>query len=53
LPTAKNDVVRDLFRDHGFTLVSEDEQRALWRLDLANRAIEVPSYLTVRVASLV
>jgi FkbH-like protein len=53
VPTAKNDVVRNLYRDHGFTRVSEDGGATLWQLDLADSAIQPPAYLSVRLPSLV
>jgi FkbH-like protein len=53
LPTPKNDVVRNLYRDHGFTQVGSGDTATRWRLNLADSAIQAPPYLTVRLPSLV
>jgi predicted enzyme involved in methoxymalonyl-ACP biosynthesis len=49
LPTPKNDVSRDCYRDQGFERVSESDRGAtVWRLDLVSRSITPPAWLTVR-----
>jgi FkbH-like protein len=55
LPTAKNSMVRDLYRQHGFTLVEGDGRKGptTWELDLADARIDVPGWLAVRTPQLV
>lgn len=45
--TAKNALVRELYRDHGFTLVDSRDGDSLWELDLAQGAPVAPAWITV------
>jgi FkbH-like protein len=43
-PTPRNTPVRSLYHDHGFL---PDDVQGQWRLDLRDRLIEIPDWLTV------
>ena len=47
LPTPKNAPARDCYREHGFTLVTEESDGALWQLDLQGTSLETPHWLRV------
>jgi FkbH-like protein len=49
LPTKKNDLVKDFYKSHGFKLVEECEKGSLWELELGNRSIPAPEWVTCRV----
>ena len=52
LPTAKNEVVRGCYLEHGFELVSEDARgHVQWRLELDQATIHVPAWLAVQEPS--
>jgi FkbH-like protein len=49
VPTKKNALARDFFRDHGFRLLEEGAEGTVWALEAAAR-IECPSWIRLTVA---
>jgi predicted enzyme involved in methoxymalonyl-ACP biosynthesis len=50
IPTGKNELVRDLYSRHAFTLVEErPDGSQRWELDLTNASLAVPEWVTLRV----
>ncbi len=48
VPTPKNIPVRSIYKDHGFKLVSDgDDKRASWCLDLTSGNVEFPQWFQV------
>jgi FkbH-like protein len=49
LPTKKNDLVKDFYKSHGFTLIGEREKGSLWEFELNDGCIRTPEWITCRV----
>ena len=47
LPTNRNVPVRDLYEQHGFTAAETTEEGTRWRLDLADKSVDVPDWLDI------
>jgi FkbH-like protein len=50
LPTAKNAPAADFYRAHGFTPVEDREEGSRWELDLREKDVPCPEWITLRVA---
>ncbi|HEX8036246.1 MAG TPA: HAD-IIIC family phosphatase [Ktedonobacterales bacterium] len=51
IPTAKNAPARDFYRDHGFSLIREEQDGTqIWELDLHTATVAPPSWLTLQAA---
>jgi FkbH-like protein len=46
LPTRKNVPAAKIYSDHGFSLIDETENGAFWQLDLGERSIESPAWIS-------
>lgn len=51
IPTKKNTPARDFYRQHGFTLVAEEDGRQRWELDLTRATVAPPPWIERRVAT--
>jgi FkbH-like protein len=47
MPTDRNVPVRDLYQRHGFNVVKSSVEKTLWRLDLAEGNITLPSWFEI------
>ncbi len=49
LPTKKNAPARDFYPDHGFRLLEDNGQGALWELELAGAPIQCPEWVRLHI----
>ena len=47
IPTKKNPPVKDLYNDHGFELVKEDDGTTIWKLDIEKSSIKCPEWIKI------
>jgi FkbH-like protein len=46
LPSKKNAPAAKIFSDHGFTIATQSENGTLWQLDLNERSVETPAWIS-------
>lgn len=49
-PTAKNELAKHFYEDHGFRRVADDADGSVWELDLATSDLKAPEWITVAPA---
>lgn len=48
IPTKKNEVAREFYREHGFKLVEEGRRSTTWEMELAGKEFELPASMIIR-----
>jgi FkbH-like protein len=51
LPTKKNAPAQEFYRDHGFEMADRTEEGVLWKLDLHEKEIRTPEWITQTMAA--
>ncbi|HET9343567.1 MAG TPA: HAD-IIIC family phosphatase [Candidatus Eremiobacteraceae bacterium] len=49
-PTAKNELAKHFYEDHGFRRIADDADGSVWELVLANSDLKAPEWITVTPA---
>jgi FkbH-like protein len=49
VPTKKNAPAKDFYPSHGFVVVDRNESGTLWELDLSNRSVPCPEWVSLRI----
>ena len=47
IPTKKNPPVKDLYRNHDFKLIKEDDGTTIWKYDIENSSIKSPEWIKI------
>ena len=48
IPTAKNEIVRNLYERHGFTSVGSEDEAEVWEAELISFKLDAPTWAQVR-----